>query len=77
MRYRINLFIFTLILSLRLLLNIFTSLDLFFSYIYFEGIIIPMFFLIVFEVAEAARYMLLINPFCIHYLDQFLFHYAS
>jgi NADH-quinone oxidoreductase subunit M len=66
-KYKVNLFIFTLLLSLWLLLNVFTSLDLFFFYIYFEGVVIPMFFLIVFEVVEVVRFMLHINFLFIHY----------
>ena len=46
LKYKINLYIFCLFFSLWLLLNVFSSLDLFFFYIYFEGIVIPMFFLI-------------------------------
>lgn len=46
LKYKINFYSFTLFLSLWLLLNIFASADLFFFYIFFEGIIIPMFLLI-------------------------------
>jgi NADH:ubiquinone oxidoreductase subunit 4 (subunit M) len=43
------------------IINVFASLDLFFFYIYFEGIVIPMFFLIVYEEVEVEKFMLLIN----------------
>lgn len=46
LNYKINLYSFLLFFSLWVLLNIFSSLDLFFFYIFFEGIVIPMFFLI-------------------------------
>lgn len=46
LKYKINLYSFSLFISLWLLLNVFSSLDLFFFYIYFEGIVIPMFLLI-------------------------------
>jgi len=72
-RYKINLYIFTLFLSLWLLLNVFTSMDLFFFYVYFEGIVIPMFLLIVFEEVEIEKFMHLINFFYIPFLDLFLF----
>lgn len=41
-----NIYSFLLFFSLWVLLNIFSSLDLIFFYIFFEGIVIPMFFLI-------------------------------
>ena len=41
-----NIYSFLLFFSLWILLNIFSSLDLIFFYIFFEGIVIPMFFLI-------------------------------
>lgn len=41
--------------------------DLFFFYVYFEGIVIPMFFLIVFEVAVIVKFMHLINFLYIPY----------
>ncbi len=44
--YKINLYTFCLILSLFLLINTFASLDLFLFFIFFEGIVIPMFLLI-------------------------------
>jgi proton-translocating NADH-quinone oxidoreductase chain M len=44
--YKINLYSFTLIFSLYLLINTFTSLDLFLFFIFFESIVIPMFLLI-------------------------------
>lgn len=44
--YKINLYTFSLLFSLFLLINTFTSLDLFFFFIFFEGIVIPMFLLI-------------------------------
>lgn len=44
--YKINLYSFTLIFTLFLLLNTFASLDLFIFFIYFESIVIPMFLLI-------------------------------
>lgn len=40
---------------------IFSSLDFFFFYIYFEGIVIPMFLLIVYEEVVLVKFMLLIN----------------
>ena len=46
LNYKMNLYSFLLFFSLWVLLNIFSSLDLFFFYIFFEGIVIPMFFLI-------------------------------
>lgn len=72
-RYKVNLYIFTLIFSLWLLLNIFTSMDLFFFYIFFEGIVIPMFLLIVSEEVGLEKYTLLINFLFIPYLALFLF----
>lgn len=75
-RYKINLFIFSLIFSLWLLLNVFTSMDFFFFYVYFEGIVIPMFMLIVFGAVVVVKFMLLINFFYIHYLDPFSFYYV-
>lgn len=44
--YKINLYSFTLIFSLYLLINTFTSLDLFLFFIFFETIVVPMFLLI-------------------------------
>jgi len=46
LNYKMNIYSFLLFFSLWVLLNIFSSLDLFFFYIFFEGIVIPMFFLI-------------------------------
>lgn len=66
-KYKVNLYIFTLLFSLWLLLNIFTSLDFFFFYVYFEGVVIPMFFLIVFEVSEHERFMHHISSLFIPY----------
>lgn len=77
LKYKINLYIFTLLLSLWLLLNIFASLDLFFFYIYFEGVIIPMFLLIAYEVVVVVKFMLHINFFYILYLVPYLYYYHS
>jgi len=46
LNYLFNFYSFLLFFSLWILINIFSSLDLFFFYIFFEGIVIPMFFLI-------------------------------
>lgn len=46
LNYQFNVYSFLLFFSLWILVNIFASLDLFFFYIFFEGIIIPMFLLI-------------------------------
>lgn len=46
LRYQINLYIFTLYISLIFLINVFSLLDLLFFFIFFEAIVIPMFFLI-------------------------------
>lgn len=46
LNYLFNIYSLTLFLSLLLLLNIFASIDLFFLYIFFEGIVIPMFLII-------------------------------
>lgn len=46
LNYQFNLYSFILFFSLWVLVNIFASLDLFFFYIFFEGIVIPMFFII-------------------------------
>ena len=46
LNYQFNLYSFILFFSLWVLVNIFSSLDLFFFYIFFEGIVIPMFFII-------------------------------
>ena len=45
-RYQVNLYIFTLLISLLFLLNVFSILDLLFFFIFFEAIVIPMFFLV-------------------------------
>ena len=44
--YKINLYSFTLLFSLYLLINTFASLDLFLFFIFFETIVVPMFLLI-------------------------------
>lgn len=67
LKYKINLYSFLLLFSLWLLINIFTSLDLFFFYIYFEGIVIPMFLLIVYEVVVVVKFMRHINFLSILY----------
>jgi len=46
LNYQYNIYSFLLFFSLFILVNIFASLDLFFFYIFFEGIVIPMFLLI-------------------------------
>ena len=46
LNYQVNFYSFVLFFSLWILVNIFASLDLFFFYIFFEGIVIPMFFII-------------------------------
>lgn len=46
LRYKARMYILMLFLSLFLLLNVFLSLDFFLFYIFFEAIIIPLFFLI-------------------------------
>ena len=61
LKYKIDLYAFTMLFSLFLLLNVFASMDLFFFYIYFEGIVIPMFLLIVYEVVVVEKFMLRIN----------------
>jgi NADH-quinone oxidoreductase subunit M len=75
-RYKINLFILLLLFALWLLLNVFTSMNFFFFYVYFEGIIIPMFLLIVYGVVGHEKYMPLINFLYIPYLVQFLFYFV-
>ena len=65
LKYKINFYAFTLLFSLWLLLNVFSSLDLFFFYIFFEGIVIPMFFLIVYEVVVVEKFTRLISSFYI------------
>lgn len=67
LKYKINLYCFVLLFSLWLLINIFSSLDLFYFYIYFEGIVMPMFILIVFEVVVVGKSMQHINFLYIHY----------
>ena len=54
---------FTLILTLWLLINVFSTSDLFIFYIFFEAIVIPMFILIVFEAVVLVRFMQLISFF--------------
>ena len=66
LKYKIDLYAFTMLFSLFLLLNVFASMDLFFFYIYFEGIVIPMFLLIVYGVVVVEKFMLLINFLFIH-----------
>lgn len=61
LRYKIHWYSFIIIFTLWLLINVFSSSDLFFFYIFFEGIVIPMFLLIVFEEADLVKFMLLIN----------------
>ena len=46
MKYRVTLYTFTLLLSVWLLLNVFTILDLFFFFVFFEAVLIPMYYLI-------------------------------
>lgn len=46
MKYKVTLYTFTLLLSVWLLLNVFTILDLFFFFIFFEAVLIPMYYLI-------------------------------
>lgn len=46
LNYQLNIYSFILFFSLWILINIFSSLDLLFFYIFFEGIVIPMFFII-------------------------------
>jgi len=46
LNYQYTLYSFTLFFSLWILINIFGSIDLFFFFIFFEGIVIPMFFII-------------------------------
>ena len=46
LKYLFNLYVFFLFLSLFILINIFSSLDLFFFFVFFESIIIPMYFII-------------------------------
>jgi proton-translocating NADH-quinone oxidoreductase chain M len=46
LNYQFNFYSFILFFSLWILVNIFASTDLFFFYIFFEGIVIPMFFII-------------------------------
>ncbi len=75
LKYRLNFYVIMLFISLWLLINVFSVLDFFFFYIFFEGIIIPMFFLIVCGEVVHVKYMLLINFFYIHYLVQFLYYY--
>jgi NADH:ubiquinone oxidoreductase subunit 4 (subunit M) len=46
LRYKIRLYIFMLFCALWILFNVFLSLDFFFFYVFFEAIIVPLFFLI-------------------------------
>ena len=46
LKYKIKLYIFIIYLLFIFLINLFTTLDLFFFYIFFEGLLIPTFFLI-------------------------------
>lgn len=45
-RYQVSLYIFTLSLSLWFLLNVFSILDLILFFIFFEGVVVPMFLLV-------------------------------
>jgi NADH-quinone oxidoreductase subunit M len=58
LRYKINLYCFLLLSVLWLLINLFSSLDLLLFYIYFEGVAIPMFLLIVYEVVVVEKFTL-------------------
>jgi proton-translocating NADH-quinone oxidoreductase chain M len=46
MRFKITIYTSTLLLSIWLLLNVFTILDLFFFFVFFEGVLVPMYYLI-------------------------------
>ncbi len=50
-----------------IIIYVFSVLDFFCFYVFFEGIVIPMFFLIVFEEAVVVKFMLRINFLFIHY----------
>lgn len=67
LKYKVSLYSYFMLFSLWLLLNVFASLDLFFFYIYFEGIVIPMFLLIVYEEVVIVRFMLRISFLYIPY----------
>lgn len=67
LRYKITLYSGLLFFSLWLLINVFSISDLFFFYMFFEGIVIPMFLIIVYEVVVVVKYMRHINFLFIHY----------
>ena len=46
MKYKVTLYTLTLLLSVWLLLNVFTILDLFFFFFFFEAVLIPMYYLV-------------------------------
>lgn len=76
LRYKISLYSFMLLFSLWVLNNVFTVSDFFLFYFFFESIVIPMFFLIVFEVVVHVKFTHLINFFYILYLVLFLYYYV-
>ena len=61
LRYKINLYASMMLLTLWILLNVFSCIDLFIFYIFFEAVIIPMFIIIVYEVVVVEKFMLRIN----------------
>lgn len=67
LKYHVTFYLFLLNLSLFLLVNVFLSLDLVVFYIFFEGIVIPMFFIIEFGVVGLGRYMHPTSFSFIHY----------
>lgn len=71
LRYKIVLYCILVLSALWLLINFFASTDLLTFYVYFEGIVIPMFMLIVYEEVGVERYMQHIFFSYIHYSVQF------
>jgi len=71
LRYQFCLYVFFLFLSFFFFSNAFLSLDFLFFYIFFEGLVIPMFFIIGSEAVESVNYMQLINYLFILCLVQF------
>jgi NADH-quinone oxidoreductase subunit M len=61
LKYLQRYYIFLLLFTLLLFINVFLSLDFFYFFIFFEAIVIPMFLFVEFEVVECVKFMLLIN----------------
>ena len=61
LRYKLNFFNFLLWITFFFLANVFLSLDFFIFFCFFELILIPMYFFIVFGGVAVEKYMLLIS----------------